>query len=76
MKTLLGTKTKISTKTAVALVAGAVILAAAAAGGFSFKNKRSLNGDTAGYNTPGYNSIKRVPDSTLKKQAEDFRDNN
>src|SRR3989338_9928572 len=39
MPTLIGTKTKISTKTAVALVAGAVILAAAAAGGFSARNK-------------------------------------
>ncbi|HBL39133.1 TPA: hypothetical protein DDZ10_00460 [Candidatus Uhrbacteria bacterium] len=50
MPTLIGTKTKISTKTAVALAAGAVILAAAAAGGFSVRNK-SGNGFFA---TQGY----------------------
>lgn len=50
MKTLLGTKTKISTKTAVALVAGAVILAAAAAGAFSTKN----GGRGSFFGTQGY----------------------
>lgn len=52
MRTSLGIKTKISTKTAVALIAGAVILAAAAAGGFSFRN--SSRGGL--FSTPGYGS--------------------